>query len=52
MKKFKCSIHSITVLIPNTDDEFLLGKYHQDVENCYHHYEEFPDCVFEEVHES
>ena len=52
MKKFKCNAHSITVLIPSTDDEFLLGKYHQDVEKCHNHHEKFPDCVFSEFEES
>lgn len=36
------------IQIPTTDDEFLLGKYHQDVEKCYNHHEEFPNCVFSE----
>lgn len=52
MKRFKCNIHDITVEIPNTDDEFLSGKYHQDIERCYNHHEEFPNCVFEEVKKS
>lgn len=52
MKRFKCNIHSTVILIPSTENEFLLGKYHQDVEKCCDHYEKFPDCIFEEVQES
>jgi len=51
MKKFKCNIHGIVAQIPTTDDEFLHGKFHQDVEKCHNHHEEFPKCRFEEVQE-
>lgn len=52
MNRFKCQIHSVLVTIPDTDDEFLNGRYHQDVELCKIHHENFPECIFEEVHES
>lgn len=52
MKKFKCNIHDIVVQIPTSDDEFLCGKFHQDIEKCCDHHEEFRECVFEEVDES
>lgn len=51
MKKFKCKIHAIVVQIPTTDEEFLCGKFHQDIEICHNHCEEFQGCVFEEIHQ-
>jgi len=49
VKKFKCKNHPIEVQIPITEEEYLSGKFHQDIEKCHSHYEIFQDCVFEEV---
>lgn len=51
MKKFKCDLHSIIVNIPYTNNEFYLGKYHDDVEICFNHHKQFPSCKFQEVQE-
>ena len=51
MEKFKCKIHTIIILIPSTDDEFLRGKYHDNIVKCHKHHEEFPHCRFEKIGE-
>lgn len=49
MKEIACKNHSLQLTIPTTEDEFRSGKYHQDVEHCQAHHEEYPECKFEEV---
>ncbi len=51
MKKFRCNIHALTIQIPSSEDEFLTGKYHSDIEKCSVHHDEFPKCLFKEVQE-
>lgn len=52
MELVRCPTHDKDFQIPTSEREFFLGKYHQDVENCRLHHEKFPDCRFEEVHDS
>jgi hypothetical protein len=51
MKQFRCKNHDIIVQIPTHNDEFLCGRYHQNIEDCYNHHERFHNCIFEEVQE-
>lgn len=46
MKELTCNKHSLTVVIPSTDDEFLSGKYHHNVESFQLHHQQFPECRF------
>jgi len=51
MRIIQCNNHKIKFFIPTEEQEFLSGKYHDDVNGCHLHHEEFPSCVFEEVEE-
>ena len=51
MKRFQCNNHGIVIHIPTIEQEFLLGKYHQDVEKCSEHNNQFPNCKFFEIRE-
>ena len=39
------------VNLPITDEDFLSGKYHNDIERCKSHLENSSDCKFRSVNE-
>ena len=49
MKKLQCLAHHVTFQIPITDEEFLSGKLHGDVERIQAHIEKNPSCKIREV---
>lgn len=49
MQAIRCKVHEIEFQLPVTDDEFVAGRLHDEVESLYDHHEMFPDCKFEEV---
>lgn len=49
MKRVKCTKHGEIFQIPTEDNEFLFGKYHDDIERCKLHYENYPSCKFGEI---
>lgn len=52
MKKIMCNKHKREFVIPTRDEEFISGKWHQQVVNIQAHCVEFPDCEFREYQES
>jgi len=51
MQLVKCSTHNTEFRLPSTDDEFLSGKLHSDVERISDHHQQFSVCKFVEVRE-
>ena len=49
MKKLQCLAHHETFQIPITDEEFLSGKLHGDVERIQAHIEKNHSCKIREV---
>jgi len=49
MLTIKCITHNVNYRIPQTNEEFLSGDYHNDVISVQDHIDEFPDCIFQEV---
>jgi hypothetical protein len=49
MQTVECKKHKITIQLPITEDEFLSGEYHCDVESLDVHCERYPKCRFKEV---
>ena len=49
MRMIGCKKHEEKFVLPTEEEEFLSGKYHQDVEQCHLHHESYPNCRFEEV---
>jgi len=47
MQQIACKKHSLLLTIPITNEEFLSGKYHQDIERCQLHHKQYPECRFE-----
>ncbi len=44
MKKIRCIVHSIEFQLPTTEEEFLLGKLHDEVLRIQLHNEDYPQC--------
>ena len=44
----KCPTHDQEYRLPTTQEEFLSGKFHDQVELCQAHIEVSPDCKFRE----
>ncbi len=44
MKKIRCIVHSIEFQLPTTEEEFLLGKLHDEVLRIQSHIEDYPQC--------
>ena len=42
----RCNIHNVNYRLPETNEEFLSGKFHDDVIGIQDHIEQFPNCVF------
>ena len=49
MKRLQCLVHHETFQLPITDEEFLSGKMHEQVEKIQAHTEENNDCKIREV---
>ena len=49
MKTLQCLVHDETFQLPITDDEFLSGKLHEEVERIQSHVDENEDCKIREV---
>ncbi len=49
MQTVRCLIHDVVFRLPTSDDEFVLGKLHSQVELCQLHLVEFPDCKLVEI---
>ena len=49
LKKLQCLAHHETFQIPITDEEFISGKLHGDVEKIQAHIEKNPSCKIREV---
>ncbi len=49
MQKIVCNKHRLELIIPTTEDEFLLGKMHDKIMIIQSHHEQFPNCKFCEV---
>jgi hypothetical protein len=51
--KYFCVIHEdFLVNLPNADEEFLSGKFHNDIERCKSHLENYSDCKFRRMNEN
>ncbi len=44
MKIVRCVKHSIEFQLPTTEEEFLLGKLHDEVLRIQSHNEDYPQC--------
>ena len=49
MKRLQCLVHNEPFQLPITDEEFLSGKMHEEVEKIQAHTEENNDCKIKEV---
>ena len=49
MQTIQCRIHKIEFQLPTTEDEFLSGCLHDEVECLCEHHERYPKCRFQEV---
>jgi predicted house-cleaning noncanonical NTP pyrophosphatase (MazG superfamily) len=49
MQLVECSEHNIKFKIPNSDEEYLNGKLHEEVEKLCEHKELHKTCKFIEV---
>ena len=49
MKSIQCLEHNIEFQLPTTEEEFLSGTLHQQVEDICEHHERYPKCRFGEV---
>ena len=49
MRKLRCVVHDNTFQIPITDEEFLSGTMHEDVERIQAHVDENHNCKIKEV---
>lgn len=49
MKLIKCQIHFEEFRLPTTEEEFVSGNLHGQIEHLSEHHERFPKCRFEEV---
>jgi len=49
MRTLQCLVHDETFQLPITDEEFLSGKMHEEVEKIQAHIEKNPSCKIKEV---
>jgi len=49
MKQVICQTHKIEFQLPTTEEEFLSGTLHIEVENLSEHHERYPKCRFQEI---
>ena len=51
MQRITCTTHELELDIPTLDEEFLLGKMHDNISQLQLHHKEFPTCKFSKVGE-
>ena len=49
MQQYICKIHKIEFQLPTTEEEFVSGSLHENVEFLCEHHEKYPKCRFEEI---
>ena len=49
MKQIQCTKHKTEFQLPTTEEEFLSGTLHQQVEDICEHSERYPKCRFQEI---
>lgn len=49
MQTIQCKIHKTEFQLPSTEEEFLSGTLHMEVEFLCEHTERYPKCRFQEV---
>lgn len=49
MQVIQCKIHKIEFQLPSTEDEFVSGELHEQIECLCEHHDCYPDCRFKEV---
>ena len=49
MQTIQCLEHNIEFQLPTTEEEFLSGTLHQQVEDICEHSERYPKCRFQEI---
>ena len=49
MKQIQCTKHKIEFQLPTTEEEFLSGTLHEQVEDICEHSERYPKCRFQEI---
>ena len=49
MQTVHCKIHKIEFQLPSTEEEFLSGSLHENVEFLCEHHDKYPKCRFEEI---
>ena len=49
MKQIQCTKHKTEFQLPTTEEEFLSGTLHDQVEDICEHSERYPKCRFQEI---
>ena len=49
MLQVQCKIHKIEFQLPSTEEEFVSGQLHDQIEAIWEHTEKSPQCKFKEV---
>jgi hypothetical protein len=49
MKQIQCTKHKTEFQLPTTEEEFLSGTLHEQVEDICEHHERYPKCRFQEI---
>ena len=49
MRMLECKTHKIEFQLPSTEEEFLSGCLHEQVECLCEHTERYPKCRFQEA---
>jgi hypothetical protein len=49
MKQIQCTKHKIEFQLPTTEEEFLSGNLHDQIEAIWEHSEKSPKCKFLEI---
>ena len=51
MQIINCRIHDVKFALPNSGEEYLNGRFHEDIEKLCEHHERCKICKFIEVKE-
>jgi len=46
MELVKCLLHDLEFRLPTSEDDFISGRFHDEVERCQSHIEGSSDCKF------
>jgi len=49
VKQVICQKHKTEFQLPTTEEEFLSGTLHEQVEDICEHHERYPKCRFQEI---